>query len=222
MAEAARNKDRIFQLKLIGAILQAIMIRRVFITFSKFYGEVFPEFKAYYSRQVLLVKAMHGIKLSGKYWHEEFKEWLVSKGFNIRPTYPVLFTRIEVHVTLIILVVYIDACLNFSTSDASGEMYQKQLIDRFNVELQGLAHLCLVARIHQDKDFNVTMDQSIYANSIVIRYLEAAGVKKSNMPHGSTPPLVFQSIPRILQKRLKSRSSCKKPTTLVMHPALDL
>ena len=189
MAEAARHKARVFQLDVIGAFLQARMRSRVFITLPRVYGEIFPEFKAYCGRPVLLVKAMYGMTLSGKYWYEEFKEWLVSIGFNICPTCPVLFTRIEADGTLLRLIVYIDDCLYFSTSDVSREKFQKQLVDRFNVELQGQAHWYLAARISQDKDFNVTMDQSRYAKSIVTRYLDAAGVKKSNMPHGSILPM---------------------------------
>ena len=86
MAEAARHKARVFQLDVIGAFLQARMRSRVFITLPRVYGEIFPEFKAYCGRPVLLVKAMYGMTLSGKYWYEEFKEWLVSIGFNICPT----------------------------------------------------------------------------------------------------------------------------------------
>ena len=119
MAEAARHKARVFQLDVIGAFLQARMRSRVFITLPRVYGEIFPEFKAYCGRPVLLVKAMYGMTLSGKYWYEEFKEWLVSIGFNICPTCPVLFTRIEADGTLLRLIVYIDDCLYFSTSDVS-------------------------------------------------------------------------------------------------------
>jgi hypothetical protein len=84
---------------------------------------------------------------------------------------------------------YIGDCLYFSTSDASREKFQNQLVDRFNVELQGLVQWYLAARIHNDKDFNVTMDQSRYSKSIVTRYLEDAGVKKSNLPHGIILPM---------------------------------
>jgi hypothetical protein len=83
-----------------------------------------------------------------------------------------MFTRKEDDDTLTRLIVYIDDCMYFSTSDTAKEV-PKQLVDRFNVELQRLTHWYLAARIHQDKDFNVTMDQSRYAKSTVTRFLEA-------------------------------------------------
>jgi hypothetical protein len=94
IAEAARHKARILQLVVIGVLLQARIISRVIITLPKVYAEVFPEFKAYCGRPVILVKAMCGMAISGGKWYEEFKEWLVSIGFNICPTCHVLFERI--------------------------------------------------------------------------------------------------------------------------------
>jgi hypothetical protein len=70
MAEAARRKDIIFQLDVIGAFLQARTRSIVFITLPKVYGEVLPEYKAYYGRPVVIIKAMHGMTLSGKYWYQ--------------------------------------------------------------------------------------------------------------------------------------------------------
>jgi hypothetical protein len=102
-----------------------------------------------------------------------------------------MFTRTEKDGSFLRLIVYIDDCLYFATSDATREKFQKELTARFDVELQGLAHWYLAARIQQDKDFNVTMDQSRYAKSIVTRFLEPAGVKKSNISHGSILPASF-------------------------------
>ena len=62
---------------------------------------------------------------------------------------------------------------------------------RFSIEFQGKAHWYLASRISQDKDFNVTIDQSRYAKSIVRRYLEPAGVKKSVKDFSSILPTSF-------------------------------
>ena len=83
MAEAARHKSRLFQLDVIGAFLQARMRSRVLIMLPKIYGEVFQEFKEHYGTPLLLLlKAMYGMTLSGKYWYEAFQEWLESVGFK--------------------------------------------------------------------------------------------------------------------------------------------
>jgi tRNA(His) 5'-end guanylyltransferase len=129
------------------------------------------------------VEAMLGMTLSGKYWYEEFKDELVSVGFTICPIFPVMFTRKEEDNTPTRIIVYIDGCLYFSTSDTARDKFQKQVVDRLNVKLQGLAYWYLSDRTYQDKEFNVTMDQSRYAKSILTKCLEAGGMKKSKMPH---------------------------------------
>jgi hypothetical protein len=91
-----------------------------------------------------------------------------------------MFTRKEDDDTLIRHIAYIDDCLYFSASDTAREKFQTQLVDRFNMELQGLSHCYLSAIIHQKKDFNITMDHSRYIKSTVTIFLEAAGIKKSN------------------------------------------
>jgi hypothetical protein len=67
MADAARQKSRIVQLDVSGAFLQARMRNRIFLTLPKVYGEIFPEFKDYCVKPVLLVKAIFCMTLPGKY-----------------------------------------------------------------------------------------------------------------------------------------------------------
>jgi hypothetical protein len=85
---------------------------------------------------------------------------------------------------IIRLILSIDDCLYFVTSDIR-ENFQKELVDRFNVDLQRLTHWYLAARHHQDNEFNVKIYQSIHAKSPVTPFLEAADIKKSNIPHGN-------------------------------------
>jgi hypothetical protein len=134
---------------------------------------------------------MYGIMLSCKYWYEKLKDWLVSVGFTTCTTFPVMFTRKEDNGTLIRIIVYIDDFLQFTTSDTARDKFPNPIVDRFNVELQGLSHWYISPRMYQDKDFHITMDQSRYAKSIVRRFLEVACIKKSNMPHRSILPLNY-------------------------------
>jgi hypothetical protein len=71
MTDACRHSSIIFQLDVIGTSLQARTRSLVFITLPTVYGEVFPEFKDYLGRPVMLVKSTHGMTMSGKYWCEE-------------------------------------------------------------------------------------------------------------------------------------------------------
>jgi hypothetical protein len=59
-------------------------------------------------------------------------------------------------------------------------------------------HWCLSARLHQEKIYNITIDKSRYAKSIVRHYLDSAGVKRVNSPHTYILPIDF--IPTIEDK----------------------
>jgi hypothetical protein len=78
MIDAARHKSRIFQLDTIRAFMYTIMRSRVCTPLPKTYGEVLPEFREYCGKLVMLIKTMYGMKPSGKYVYEEFKDWLAS------------------------------------------------------------------------------------------------------------------------------------------------
>jgi hypothetical protein len=59
------------------------------------------------------------------------------------------------------------------------------------VEFLGQAHCYLSVRIHQDADFNVTLDQSRCCKTIVNRFLEKAGAKKKPKIHSTILPAEF-------------------------------
>ncbi len=58
-----------------------------------------------------------------------------------------------------------------------------KLSKRFDVEFLGQAYWYLSARIYQDADFNITLDQARYCQAIVNRFLEKAGTKKKPRFH---------------------------------------
>jgi hypothetical protein len=59
------------------------------------------------------------------------------------------------------------------------------------VELQGLVHWYVSGSIHQEKDFNFTIDQSRYTTPILTRFLESAGIKKINLSYDSILPIDY-------------------------------
>jgi hypothetical protein len=89
------------------------------------------------------------------------------------------------------IIIYIDDFLYFGTNDKTRKQFELEFGSRFNIEFQGQAHWYLAARITQDKDMNTTIDQSRYAKSIVRRYLDTAGVKKSTREVTSILPITF-------------------------------
>ncbi len=53
------------------------------------------------------------------------------------------------------------------------------------MEFLGQAHWYLSVRIHQDADFNFTLDQARYCKAIVNRFLEKASAKKKPRFHST-------------------------------------
>jgi hypothetical protein len=167
------------------------MRSRVLVILDKYYGVVFPEFADYCGKPLLLKKAMYGMTLSGKYWYQDCRDWLVSVGFIECPTCLTLFCRTDKDGSEVWLIIYVDDFLYFGTTEKARRKFELEFGTRFSIEFQGKAHWYLASRISQDKDFNVTIDQSRYAKSIVKRYLEPAGVKKSIKDFSSILPTSF-------------------------------
>jgi hypothetical protein len=94
LADAARNKCRVYQLDFIGAFLQANVRGRIFVSLPKVYGDIWPEFKDYCGRPLRLVKSMYGMTYSGKCWYLDLKEWLLEEGFIQSRASPCFFCKI--------------------------------------------------------------------------------------------------------------------------------
>ncbi len=84
-----------------------------------------------------------------------------------------------------------DNKLFFRNNETTLQEFKDKLAKRFDVEFLGQAHWYLSARIHQDADFNVTLDQARYCKAIVSRFLEKAGAKKKPRFHFTILPAEF-------------------------------
>ena len=62
------------------------------------------------------------------------------------------------------------------------------LVKRFHVNFLGFAHWFMSIRISQLKDHSISVDQAIYATSIVTKYLDTATVKVRNKLYKITLP----------------------------------
>ncbi len=64
LADAARSRFKVHQLDFVGAFLLANVRGRIFVTLTKVYGNIWPEFKEYCGRPLRLVKVMYGMTYS--------------------------------------------------------------------------------------------------------------------------------------------------------------
>ena len=191
LADAARNKCRVYQLDFIGAFLQANVRGRIFVSLPKVYGDIWPEFKDYCGRPLKLIKSMYGMTYSGKYWYLDLKEWLLEEGFIQSRASPCFFCKIFPGGYFIKIIIYVDDKLFFGNNEIILTEFKDKISKRFDVEFLGQAHWYLSARIHQDAEFNVTLDQARYCKSIINRFLEKAGAKKKPRFHNTILPAEF-------------------------------
>jgi len=85
----------------------------------------------------------------------------------------------------------VDDKLFFGNNEIILTEFKDKISKRFDVEFLGQAHWYLSARIHQDAEFNVTLDQARYCKSIINRFLEKAGAKKKPRFHNTILPAEF-------------------------------
>ena len=75
---------------------------------------------------------------------------------------------------------YVDDCIYWYASKGIGKWFVDTLWKIFHVNLLGYAHWFMSIRISQLKDHSISVDQAIYATSIVEKYLHTDTVKVSN------------------------------------------
>ena len=87
-----------------------------------------------------------------------------------------------------IVLYYVDDCVYWYTSEALGKLFVDTLGKIFQVKLLGYSHWFMSIRISQMKYNSILVDQSRYATSIVVKYLDNATVKTSTKFYDTTLP----------------------------------
>jgi hypothetical protein len=88
------------------------------------------------------------------------KDWLHEVGFTQSRASPCFFCKVYPDGSFVKLNVYVDDKLFFGNNEATLQEFKDKLAERFDADFLGQAHWYLSARIHQDADFNVTLDQA--------------------------------------------------------------
>ena len=136
---------------------------------------------------------MYGKTISGKNWYDEVDEWLMSQGFSRSYYCPAMYVRLNADGSLIKILNYVDDLLYFCTSKEQTSNFEKDLSNRFRIELKGQASWYLSVRIKQDKNHNITIDQNRYVQSILRRFLDTAGVPETQRKINTPLPFDFKS-----------------------------
>ena len=186
LANACKYKSRVRALDFIGAYLQALMQTEVWIMLPEYYTTLFPKYKEYFGVPLRLKKSMYGQNVSGKNWYDELHQYLVSVGFQPSTSCLSMYVRRNTDGSVIKLLNYVDDLLYFGTNEEETKSFEIELAQRFRLELKGQASWYLSMRIKQDKNFNITIDQGRYVQSILRRFLDKARIPETQR-HIFTP-----------------------------------
>ena len=171
LAWAARKKCRVYQLDFIGAFLQAKARNRVFTMLPAEWKEFFPDLAEWFGVPLLLLKSLYGQTDSSKNWDLDQSEWLINDfGFK-RCVGALSIYHYQKDDTFMYLINAVDDQLYFTNNENLRKEFEARLQKRFDVELMGQAHWYLQARITQEANHSIVLDQARYMALISSRFL---------------------------------------------------
>jgi hypothetical protein len=167
------------------------MRTRMFVTIPKIFGILFLKYAWCTGKPVRLLMSMYGTTLCGKYWYLDLLDFLKEIGFKEGDCVKCSFIKEFPDGSKIFLLNYVDDMLYHGNNLVFLQEFEKQLAERFQLELLGNAHWYLGSRINQLKNFDIELDQSKYCKAIVKKYLDTAGCTKVSKHHDAPLPSGF-------------------------------
>ena len=159
------------QTDFVQAYLQADMRERVFVRFPEAWKYHLPEhLHKWIGRPLRLRKGLYGYNYSGKFLYEDQAEFLRSEGLEESGLPGLWIKHLENGGTLLFLH-YVDDILSACTDERTHREFLAAMGRRFDIETRPRADWYLQTRIQQDKDRNITLDQTRYSKSMIQRFL---------------------------------------------------
>ncbi len=159
LADCTREGSYPAQIDFLLAYLQAKMKEQVFVKFPESWKKYLPEhLHKWIGRPVLLCRALYGYNYSGKFLYQDQAEFLKEQGFTqVMPGYWIKHLK---EGTTLRFLHYVDDILLSSTDLKARAEFLEKLKDRFDIESKPYADWYLQTRIAQDKDKNITINQT--------------------------------------------------------------
>ena len=150
------------------------------------YTYEFPEYAKNFGKALILLNSMYGMTNSGKLFADELTEWLLEAGLIQSKCQMSIFYKYAPDGSKIVVLSYVDDCVYWYTNKDIEKWFVDTLGKRFHVNFLGYAHWFMSIRISKMKDHSISVDQVIYATSIVAKYLDTATVKASTKFYNTT------------------------------------
>ena len=174
LAMCARKGIFPFQIDFIQAYIQAKMRERVFVMIPEQWKAFLPEeLHKWCGVPLRLLRALYGYTFSGKFLYEDQADFLEEQGFR-QTIFVALWKKTFDDGSFILVLQYSDDFLAAGDNTKHNEAFKRAISKRFKVTISPRADWYLQARIRQDKDGNILLDQQRYSKSIVQRYIPNA------------------------------------------------
>ncbi|GMF44620.1 unnamed protein product [Phytophthora fragariaefolia] len=116
----------------------------------------------------VVLKALYGLRQSGREWNTELNQWFTDRGYQRSPTEPYLYYQFDVD-TIVHVLVYVDDIL-VATND---EHYKNGLFEDLNraygIKDQGLLSQYLDVEVEQTSE-RIIIRQEKYAREILAKF----------------------------------------------------
>ena len=122
---------------------------------------------------------MYGMNKCGKLFADDLIEFLLQADFIQYQCQMYIYYKYTLDVIKIVVLYYDDDCVYVYISEAIGKWFVDAIGERFHVNFLGYSHWFTLIRISLMKDHYISVDQAIYATSIIEKYLDTATVKTS-------------------------------------------
>ncbi|KAL4561507.1 hypothetical protein LXL04_033674 [Taraxacum kok-saghyz] len=116
-----------------------------------------------------LIKSLYGLKQAPKQWHQKFDDVILSSGFKLSPCDKCVYSRFDATGAGVIICLYVDDMLIFSTDQNQVDKTNQLLSSKFSMKDLGEADVILGIRIKRVNKCLV-MTQSHYIEKILKRF----------------------------------------------------
>lgn len=154
----------------VGAFLQAKVRGRFFVRLSPEYKALFPDLDKWFGVPLKLKRGIYGLTYSGKFWVEEFTDFLLSEGFEQSTADPCYLVKYWPDGSWIRLLFYVDDCAYGGSNDAIEKVFEKMISGRYQIDFHGELHWFLQMRVHRYADYSYSIDQNRYTQNILKKY----------------------------------------------------
>ncbi|CAH9081524.1 unnamed protein product [Cuscuta europaea] len=164
LALAAQWKLPVYQLDVKSAFLNGELLEEVFVEQPEGFVKKGEERKVY-----KLKKALYALKQAPRAWYNKIDSFFLSKGFNKSENEPTLYVKKQGTNDFIIVCLYVDDIIYFSSSQYMLESFKRSMKQEFEMTDLGILQYFLGLEIKQGKD-GIFLCQKKYAKDLLQRF----------------------------------------------------